>query len=104
MLCGDRCITTGSPCFPARATVVPCVGITPAVTITAPSFAFLPATTNVSPGQIVVFDMPADHDAVSRDMLWDADFSMRTCVRFDVAGTYEYFCRPHGFTGVVVVR
>lgn len=75
-----------------------------AATVTAPGFAFMPSLVTLSPGDIVKFAMPASHDARSTDDLWDADFGGETCVEFDTAGTYDYYCVPHGFTGQIVVE
>jgi plastocyanin len=53
--------------------------------------------------------MPAVHDAKSGvpgspDDNFRAPFGTATCVRFDEAGTYPFFCEPHQFTGQIVVE
>lgn len=91
---------TGTP----RAEVVPCAGLTPSATVTAPGFAFTPMSVTVTAGQTVLFDMPATHNSISDDALWNANFNTRTCVRFNRTGTFGYICGPHRFTGNVVVN
>ena len=83
------------------ASEVSCTGVNAPV-ITTSGFAFSPATTNVTPGTVVKFTMPLDHNAISNDGLFTADFSGDTCVRFDSAGTYRFHCGPHAFVGSVV--
>lgn len=84
---------------------VTCGGATIAATVTAPGFAFTPMSSTISVGQIVQFDMPSSHNAVSDSSgLFRADFNASTCFRFDAAGSYGFHCEPHAFTGTIVVQ
>ncbi len=90
----------------AMVSTVSCAGVTPAVTVATTGFAFTPRSSTITVGQIVKFTMPADHDAKSTatPALWHAMFSGDTCVKFDSAGTFEFLCVPHRFTGTIVVN
>lgn len=89
----------------AAATRVECATVTPTVTVTAPGFAFEPENATIAVGQVVAFDMPATHSAVSDTAgLFNATFNTTTCYRFDRAGTYPYHCDPHQFPGTIVVQ
>lgn len=113
----DCCLpTTDAPVdapvdAPAPSTVVevPCTGANPVVTITAPGFAFTPMTANISVGQIVQFQMPATHSAVSgtpagtSDGQFTVGFNQQKCLRFTAAGVFPYWCNPHQFTATITV-
>lgn len=96
---------------PAPSTVVevPCAGANPVVTITAPGFAFTPMTANISVGQVVQFQMPATHSAVSgapagtSDGQFTVGFDQQKCLRFTAAGVFPYWCNPHQFTATITV-
>lgn len=96
----------GDPVDAPASTVsrVTCAGATIAATVTAPGFAFSPMSTTISAGQIVQFDMPSSHNAVSDSGLFRADFNAATCFQFDAAGSYGFHCEPHSFTGTIVVQ
>ncbi|MEZ4403172.1 MAG: hypothetical protein R3B06_24320 [Kofleriaceae bacterium] len=98
----DAAVTVDAPAGPVA--VVACAGVTADATVTAPGFAFMPASTSITAGQVVKFTMPATHNAKSDTNLWTADFSTDTCVRFTTAGTYPFHCEPHLFTGTIVVQ
>lgn len=85
-------------------TRVQCGGATIAGTVTAPGFAFTPMATTITVGQVVQFEMPATHNAISDEGLFTADFNATVCYRFDAARTYPFHCGPHGFTGTIVVQ
>ena len=87
---------------PLAASEVSCTGVTSPVIMTS-GFAFSPQSTTVALNAVVKFTMPLDHNAISNDQLFTADFSGDTCVRFEAVGTYRFHCGPHAFTGTVVV-
>jgi plastocyanin len=87
---------------PLMASEVSCTGVTSPV-ITASGSSFNPAITNVALNSVVKFTMPAEHNAISSDGLFTADFSGDTCVRFESPGTFRFRCGPHNFLGSVVV-
>jgi plastocyanin len=84
------------------ATEVSCTGVQSPVITTAGS-AYSPASTTVAPNTVVKFTMPGDHNAISNDSLFTADFNGDTCIRFETVGSYRFHCGPHGFLGTVVV-
>ncbi len=96
---------------PAPSTVVevPCAGANPVVTVTAPGFAFSPMAATISVGQVVQFQMPASHSAVSGSPAGTSDgqftvgFSQQKCLRFTSAGVFPYWCNPHQFTATITV-
>lgn len=87
------------------AVAVDCASATIAQTVTTPGFFFQPAQTTIKVGDVVKLAPSPDHDVVSDS---SADFSLSLgeegCFRFDVAGTYPFHCRPHGFKGTIVVE
>ncbi len=88
---------------PLLAAEVACTGVLSPV-ITTAGFAFSPVTTTVTVGTVVKFTVPLEHNAMSDDGLFSADFNGDTCVRFDAPGTYRFFCVPHVFRGTVLVN
>lgn len=92
----------GPDAAPLAASEVSCTGVTAPV-ITTSGFAFSPNITNVTANTVVKFTMPADHNAISNDGLFTADFNGDTCVRFEAPGNYRFRCGPHSFTGTVAV-
>src|SRR5688572_30781066 len=95
-----------------QATVVevnPCPATPDATVITTGAFMYMPKDTTITQGQVVKFEMDPSHDvAPSRNMSTDpglkVGFGATKCLRFTTAGTFNYFCTPHGFTGSVVVN
>ncbi|HUQ03013.1 MAG TPA: hypothetical protein VM261_10980 [Kofleriaceae bacterium] len=87
---------------PLMASEVSCAGVTTPVIMTS-GFAFSPATTTVALNTVVKFTMPVDHNAISNDGLFTAEFNGDTCVRFESVGTFRFHCGPHTFPGSVVV-
>ena len=86
---------------PLMASEVSCAGVNAPVIVTN-GFAYSPSSTTVTPGTVVKFTMPVDHNALSNDGLFTADFNGDTCVRFDSVGTFRFHCVPHAFIGTVV--
>lgn len=87
---------------PLMASEVSCAGVNAPVIMTT-GFAYNPASTTVTLDTVVKFTMPIDHNAISNDGLFTADFSSDTCVRFESVGTFRFHCGPHAFIGTVVV-
>lgn len=102
--CGDDGGSTPAIDAASSVTKVPCAGATVAATVTTVGFAYDPASTTVTTGQIVKFTMPGDHNAVSNSGLFRADFNAETCLRFDAAGSFPFHCEPHNFAGTIVVQ
>jgi len=87
---------------PLMATEVSCTGVNAPV-ITTTGFAYSPANTTVALNTVVKFTMPLEHNALSNDGLFNADFNGDTCVRFESAGSFRFHCTVHAFIGTVVV-
>jgi plastocyanin len=85
------------------ASEVSCTGVNAPVIMTS-GFAYSPTSTTVSLDTVVKFTMPVDHNAISNDGLFTADFNGDTCVRFESLGTFRFHCGPHAFIGTVVVQ
>jgi|JI9StandDraft_1071089.scaffolds.fasta_scaffold59177_3 plastocyanin len=97
----------GTPVDAAPATVmsVACGASTPAATFTAPSFtAFSPTSATIAVGDVVEFQMPAAHNAVSTTGQFRVDFGTTACFKFTAAGSFPFKCEPHQFIGTVVVQ
>jgi plastocyanin len=85
---------------------------TPAATVTATDgndLTFMPKSTMISVGQIVLFDMPGSHNIVPlTDTTTDpglvVNFNQDKCLMFNVAGTFGFKCGSHGFVGAVIVQ
>lgn len=94
---------------PSTVVEVPCVGANPVVTITAPGFAFMPMAATIGVGQVVQFQMPGTHSAVSgtpagvSDGQFSVGFNQQKCLRFTAAGVFPYWCNPHQFTATITV-
>jgi plastocyanin len=94
-----------------KVTTVSCTGATIAATVTtgAPSeMVYTPKATTITAGQIVEFKMGGAHNV--RPSLTNGDpgllveFGADTCLKFSTAGTFGFYCQPHGFTGTVTVN
>lgn len=65
------------------------------------------ATLSVSVGDLVEFQMPANHNVrpgSGTDPALTVDYSQDVCFKFTKAGTYNFYCQPHGFTGSLTVQ
>lgn len=87
---------------PLMAAEVSCTGVQSPVIMTS-GFAFSPSITTATVNTVVKFTMPAEHNAISNDGLFTADFGGDTCVRFEAPGNYRFRCGPHSFVGTVSV-
>jgi len=88
--------------------VTPCAGESATVMATNASNSYMPAATTISVGQIVKFEMPSFHNVVPKTTADDpglmVNFNETKCLQFDAAGTYNFKCQPHGFTGTITVQ
>ena len=87
--------------------VTPCTGETATVESTG-GFRFSPSAVTITTNQIVKFINRADHDvaptSASTDSGLRVGFGATKCLRFTKAGTFNYKCTPHGFTGSITVN
>jgi len=100
----SACATDEEPSAGGAVIKVDCGAATPVRTITAPGNRFAPDVATVAPGDVVRFEMPGAHNAVSDDGLFEVDFGATACLRFDQPGTYGFLCEPHRFRGSIVVQ
>ena len=94
----------------ATVTTVTCPA-TPAATITAMdgTNAFMPTGVSISVGQVVKFTMPGTHNVVPNplkptDAGLQVNFNETKCLMFTKAGSFGFYCMPHGFPGTVTVQ
>ena len=110
---GDSNPTTDAPSGSDAAssnveTVDPCTG--ESATVTAPNTGntYSPKDTTISVGQIVKFEMDSFHNVApatgSDDPGLTVGFGATACLKFTAAGTYNFKCTAHGFTGSITVQ
>ena len=95
----------------ARVVSVTCPA-TPAATVMTvnSSDSYMPMATTVSVGSIVKFQMSSSHDVTPNPIGGMTDnaiavtFGQTKCLQFNQAGTYGFYCSPHGFTGTITVQ
>ena len=92
-----------SPATSASVTSVSCTGITPAMTISTNGDAYSPTSASISVGQVIQFTMPTAHNVSSTTTGLAVDFGQTACLKFTAAGTYNFKCSVHLFTGSVTV-
>jgi len=91
---------------------VSCTGITPAamVVTTDASFSFMPMATTITVGQVVRFTTSTSHNVAPNPSAPKTDpglavgFNKTACLKFTAAGTFGFFCQPHGFVGTITVN
>jgi plastocyanin len=92
---------------PSVVEVSPCAGES-ATVITDGTFKYSPMATTITLDQIVKFDMDPSHDVAPNGAMSDpglrVGFGATKCLRFTKAGTFNFKCTPHGFTGSVTVN
>lgn len=100
---------SGSADAPA-ATVVevnPCPA-TPDATVITQNFDYSPKMTTISQGQVVQFMLESSHDVAPLPPMTDSGlrvgFGQTKCLRFTQAGTFNFKCTPHSFTGSIIVN
>ncbi len=79
------------------------------VTTSATIDAYDPMSTTVPVNAVVKFVMPAAHNVVpntqtTSDPGLSVNFGETKCLKFTAAGSYGFYCAPHGFTGTIVVQ
>jgi plastocyanin len=88
--------------------VDPCTGESATVTTDDATFSYMPAATTISQGQIVKFVTSQTHDVAPKTSADDpglkVNFNQTKCLRFTEAGTFNFKCTPHGFTGTITVN
>ncbi len=92
------------------AEIVECSGVTPSADVTMQNIAFNPSTVTISAGQVVRW---TNNDSVSHTVTsgtpGDANAGKNfdtglignggsKCIKFNTAGIYTYFCKPHSAT------
>lgn len=94
-----------------KVTTVACAGATIAATVTtgvATEMKYTPIATTITAGQIVEFKMGGAHNVrpslTTGDPGLRVEFGADTCLKFSSAGTFGFYCQPHGFTGTVTVN
>jgi plastocyanin len=70
---------------------------------------FVPVTTTIGVGDVVRFDITAEHFlipniATTTDPALMVGRGQTKCFRFGVPGTYGFACGAHGFAGTIVVE
>jgi plastocyanin len=89
---------------PSSVIISSCDGLTPAATITTTVGAYDPPVTNISVGDVVHFMPTAGHDMLAQDGSWDSgELGAESCGTFTAAGTFDFRCSLHGFTGTINV-
>jgi plastocyanin len=102
---------------PSAVVEVSCSGATIAVTVTAPSFAYVFTPDDGAPADqytiavddIVQFTMPGSHDATSGppnapDGQFATGFGQTKCFQFTATGSYPFHCTPHDFDATLIVE
>lgn len=87
---------------------VTCAGSPPTVRVNGSGTDYQPDTVTIPAGEMVKFEMPGSHTVRSGppgqfSELFAVDRNQTACLRFNVAGTYPFFCSPHLFAGEIVV-
>lgn len=98
---------SGIDSAPAEVEVVACTGVTPAATVTVVNFQFSPSATTINVGDVVHLMPTASHPTASGSGgTPDGKFNVSSdaCLKFTKAGTYPFYCIPHGFTGTITVQ
>ena len=102
---------SGSGSGANKVTTVACAGATIAATVTtgvATEMKYTPMATTITAGQIVEFKMGGAHNVRPSLTIGDpglrVEFGADTCLKFSSAGTFGFYCQPHGFTGTVTVN
>lgn len=101
---GDDAQAPDANANPADIQSVACAGATIAATVTTTGFAYSPTQTTISAGEIVQFMPMATHDVASDDDLFSVGFGGNGCFQFNTAGTFQFRCTPHQFTGQIIVQ
>ena len=71
---------------------------------------YMPMTTMIMTNGIVRFVMSGSHDVTPNPIGGSTDPGIvvgsgeTKCLQFTQAGTYNFYCSPHGFTGTILVQ
>lgn len=96
---------------PANKVIAVTCPATPAATVMTMNGAttYMPPQTTIGVNDIVKFVMSTEHD-VEPNPLTTTDpgimvnFGETKCLQFTQAGTYGFYCGPHGFVGTITVN
>ena len=84
---------------------------TPDATVTTTNMvdAYMPMATTISVNGVVKFVMASSHNVTpntitTTDPAISVNFGQTKCLRFAQAGTYGFYCMPHGFSGTITVQ
>lgn len=94
---------------PVPVTALSSCPATVAATIMDSPTAFIPNAVTISPGDVVKFEITAEHFVLPNTLV-PTDDVLRVargetrCFRFDAPGTYGFLCGVHSFTGTVTVQ
>jgi hypothetical protein len=95
-----------SPPAVTLSVVDPCPG-TPDATIMTLADKFAPAATTISQGQVVRFVSTSNHPVKAKagtDATLVIPEGATKCFRFTAAGTYNFSCTTHGYSGTITVN
>jgi plastocyanin len=70
---------------------------------------YMPRSVTIGVGEIVKFTMPRSHNVVpntlgTSDPGLKVNYGETRCLMFTAAGTFGFYCSPHGFSGTVIVQ
>jgi plastocyanin len=79
------------------------------VTVNATGDAYVPKTQTVPPNAVVKFMITPGHDVTpnpqtTTDPGLKVPLGATKCLKFTTAGSYGFFCTPHGFSGTITVQ
>lgn len=103
----DAAVTIDAPT--SSVTEVTCPSAPDATVITTDNLnRYQPQMTTITAGQVVEFQTSLEHDVAPLPPMTDPNlvvgFNKTVCLRFDAAGTFQFKCVPHGFTGTITVN
>jgi len=108
--CGDDggTKTPDAAPIPSNIDVVTCAGGEqgPITTVNL-TFAYMGTPLTITAGQTVKFMMGTSHNVVpdvGNDPGLTVDFGETKCLKFKLAGDYNFHCAPHAFKGKVTVQ
>jgi plastocyanin len=85
-------------------TEVDCSTAASAPVVANAGLSYSPASTTIAANGVVKFTLGATHDVASSTSGLSVGLGGTKCLKFPTAGTYQFHCTPHGFTGTIVVQ
>ena len=106
---GGSTPTPDAPSTAATVMTVDCATNAPTATVATQNFLFTPASTSITVGQIVKFQLESIHNvapdsSTTTDSGLNVAFGATACLKFTKAGTFGFLCSAHGFKGSVTVN